>query len=181
MSSIGPWTCSYTYPPNSTKSYRVLVSEATDNLSSVQRVFVNVLFDTTCTIIVSVVPRVTPSCVVVLSHLLQGAPRRGSRRLAGLDQLAEDIPPDRHSCAGRFASTDQPRKPEAGGNDGFAAREARMRAASAERWTEDELFNLKIAFDLQLKRLEVERRNKQKQQTLFRRFSLTLDIIGSQC
>eukprot|EP00903_Cladosiphon_okamuranus_P021149 g19425.t1 len=31
-----------------------------------------------------------------------------------------------------------------------------MRAASAERWAEDELFNLKNAFDLQLKRLEVD-------------------------
>lgn len=30
-----------------------------------------------------------------------------------------------------------------------------MRAASAARWAEDELFNLKNAFDLQLKRLEV--------------------------
>lgn len=32
-----------------------------------------------------------------------------------------------------------------------------MRAGSAARWAEDELFNLKNAFDLQLKRLEVER------------------------
>lgn len=34
-----------------------------------------------------------------------------------------------------------------------------MRAASAARWAEDELFNLKNAFDLQLKRLEVKPTN----------------------
>lgn len=38
----------------------------------------------------------------------------------------------------------------------FAAREAAMRAASAARWAEDERFNLKNAFGLQLQRLEVK-------------------------
>ncbi len=44
-----------------------------------------------------------------------------------------------------------------GGSEEFRVLEAKMRAASEERWVEDELFNLKNAFDLQLKRLEVKR------------------------
>ncbi|CBJ31731.1 hypothetical protein Esi_0278_0041 [Ectocarpus siliculosus] len=39
---------------------------------------------------------------------------------------------------------------------GFAAKEAAMRAASAARWAEDERFNLKNAFGLQLQRLEMD-------------------------
>ncbi|CAM9168820.1 unnamed protein product [Ectocarpus fasciculatus] len=38
----------------------------------------------------------------------------------------------------------------------FAAQEAAMRAASAARWAEDERFNLKNAFGLQLQRLELD-------------------------
>lgn len=39
--------------------------------------------------------------------------------------------------------------------DDFRAKEVTMRAASAENWAENELFNIKNAFDLQFKRLEV--------------------------
>lgn len=72
----------------------------------------------------------------------------------GLDESGENTRVRRQSDG------QQPHQPRAGEANDFAAKEARMRAASAARWAEDELFNLKNAFDLQLTRLEVKRSNK---------------------
>lgn len=46
-----------------------------------------------------------------------------------------------------------------------------MRAASAARWAEDELFSLKNAFDLQLKRLEVNQETKTNKSAAFVKLS----------
>lgn len=107
----------------------------------------------------TVVPR---PCASRFSPHPQEAQRRNSDGTAGLDEVAENTPTEPDPRARRASNGLQLRPPEGGEGGGFPAREARMRAASAARWAEDELFNLRNAFDLQLKRLEVERSSDEK-------------------
>lgn len=81
--------------------------------------------------------------------------------MAGLAGTSEDTPLEGEQYS-RWPSKGQKQRrqqqqQEAGRGAGgdFAAQEAAMRATSASRWAEDEMFNLKNAFELQLKRLEV--------------------------
>lgn len=80
-----------------------------------------------------------------------------SERLTALAPEPEGVATleqEHHAC--RPSERQPQQQPQAVGGGEFEIREAKMRAASAERWLEDELFNLKNAFDLQLKRLEVK-------------------------
>ncbi|CAN0553127.1 unnamed protein product, partial [Ectocarpus sp. 12 AP-2014] len=60
-----------------------------------------------------------------------------------------------HGSHRRSCGMQQQQQQHREGKD-FAAQEAAMRAASAARWAEDERFNLKNAFGLQLQRLEMD-------------------------
>lgn len=95
--------------------------------------------------------RSSTPCAACCSRRSQEAAhrRRKSEAMASLDETVETKPSAPNQCVPRVSN-------------GFAAQEARMRAASAARWAEDELFSLKNAFDLQLKRLEVNQENKRE-------------------
>ena len=84
---------------------------------------------------------------------------QGNENLVALAGTPEGVTSPEQEHHARRPSERQPqgRQHAAAGSSEFEAREAKMRAASAERWVEDELFNLKNAFDLQLKRLEVRK------------------------
>lgn len=93
-------------------------------------------------------------------HTQEAHPRDGEC-MAGFDETSGNTPTEQYNTRARRPPSGQHLR-KAGGREeandlNFAAQEEIMRAASAARWAEDELFHLKNAFDLQLKRLEVER------------------------